>query len=106
MANAPRVELRDGAVTGREGDGVLAFRGIPYATVERFASPCAGAATERRSRRHRLRPHRPPGAGRPVPAAGPGTARAVPLPQRVDTGHATVRRDRVPGHGVDPRRRV
>ena len=39
MANAPRVELRDGAVTGTEGDGVLVFRGIPYATAERFAAP-------------------------------------------------------------------
>jgi len=39
MANAPRVELRDGAVTGTERDGVQVFRGIPYATAERFAPP-------------------------------------------------------------------
>ena len=39
MAIAPRVELREGAVTGTERDGILTFRGIPYATVERFAPP-------------------------------------------------------------------
>jgi para-nitrobenzyl esterase len=39
MANAPRVQLRDGAVAGVDGDGVLAFRGIPYGVVERFAAP-------------------------------------------------------------------
>ena len=39
MANAPRVELRDGAVTGSERDGIQVFRGIPYARAERFAPP-------------------------------------------------------------------
>jgi len=39
MAEAPRVELRDGVVTGTEGDGVVILRGVPYATAERFAPP-------------------------------------------------------------------
>ena len=43
MANAPRVDLRDGAVTGTERDGVHVFRGIPYATAERFAPPVPAA---------------------------------------------------------------
>jgi para-nitrobenzyl esterase len=39
MAKAPRVELAGGTVTGTEADAVLVFRGIPYATAERFAPP-------------------------------------------------------------------
>ena len=79
-----RVELRDGAVTGTEGDGVRIFRGIPYATAERFAPPVP-AGVDRRPRRHRLRSHRAAGAGRPVPAGRPRAGRAVPVAQRVDT---------------------
>ncbi|MFL6204291.1 MAG: carboxylesterase/lipase family protein [Acidimicrobiales bacterium] len=39
MANAPRVELDGGRVSGTEDEGVLVFRGIPYATADRFAPP-------------------------------------------------------------------
>ena len=44
MANAGRVEMSDRAVTGTERDGVRIFRGIPYATADRFAPPVAAAA--------------------------------------------------------------
>ncbi len=44
MAQAPRVDLRDGAVTGTERDAVQVFLGIPYASAERFSPPAPPAA--------------------------------------------------------------
>ena len=63
MANAPRVELRDGAVTGTERDGVQVFRGIPYATRRAVrparASALRGPATSRPPRFGPIAPQAP-----------------------------------------------
>ena len=60
MDAAPTVRLNDGEVRGTWSDGIAGFRGIPYATAERFAPPVPGDAVGR-SRCHRVRSDRAPG---------------------------------------------
>lgn len=43
MDDAPVVQTHGGAVRGRLHQGMAVFRGIPYATAQRFRAPAADA---------------------------------------------------------------
>ena len=73
MDAAPTVRLNDDEVRGTWSDGIARFRGIPYATAERFAPPVP-VTTWGRSRRDRVRSDRPPGR-RARSSSGPTSSR-------------------------------
>ena len=99
------VETSCGRVRGAQADGLVTFKGIPYAGSVSGSQSLQGrttAATLDRCTRG-LAVWRSFDAAEPKSAERAAASRGLPLPERLDAGG---RRTQAPGHVLQPRRRL